>query len=165
MGVSKSYNNAKRFYYWPGMFDWICALTADCLTCRNNKPKAKQRNEIPLEEKQNETVPFRTIHIDHKRSIHTPSNRNLHCFLVIDAFSRFLMVYPVFRTGANATISAVEKWILSFEIPQSFVHDRGINTEFINWESPCDLEQHTLLGLMAKLKPRISTLPVIGGTS
>ena len=33
MGASKTYNNAKRFYYWPGMFDWICALTADCLTC------------------------------------------------------------------------------------------------------------------------------------
>ena len=27
MGASETYNNAKRFYYWPGMFDWICALT------------------------------------------------------------------------------------------------------------------------------------------
>ena len=46
------------------------------------------------------------------------------------------MVYPVTNTGAQATISAVEKWIHSFGIPQSIVHDRGtafINTEFINW--------------------------------
>ena len=46
------------------------------------------------------------------------------------------MVYPVINTGAQATISAVEKWIHSFGILQSFVHDRGtafINTEFINW--------------------------------
>ena len=136
MGAAKTYNNAKRFYYWPGMFDWICALTADCLTCQNNKPKPKQRNEVPLEEWQNETIPFRTIHIDHKGPLHPPSNRNLHCLLVIDAFSRFLMVYPVTNTGAQATISAVEKWIHSFGIPQSIVHDRGtafINTEFINW--------------------------------
>ena len=81
----------KRFYYWLGMFDWICALTADCLTCQNNKPKPKHRNEIPLEEWQNETVPFRTIHIDHKGPLHPPSNWNLHCLLVIDGFSRFLM--------------------------------------------------------------------------
>ena len=40
MGASKTYSNAKRFYYWPGMFDWICALTADCLTCQNNKTEA-----------------------------------------------------------------------------------------------------------------------------
>ena len=62
--------------------------------------------------------------------------KSLHCLLVIDAFSRFLMVYPVTNTGAQATISAVEKWIHSFGIPQSIVHDRGtafINTEFINW--------------------------------
>ena len=50
MGASKPYSNAKRFYYWPGMFDWICALTADCLTCQNNKAKPKQRNEVLLEE-------------------------------------------------------------------------------------------------------------------
>ena len=44
------------------------------------------------------------------------------------------MVYPVTNTGA--TISAVEKWIHSFGIPQSIGHDRGtafINSEFINW--------------------------------
>ena len=136
MGAAKTYNNAKPFYYWPGMFDWICALTADCLTCQNHKPKPKHRNEVPLEEWQNETVPFRTIHIDHKGPLHPPSNRNLHCLLVIDAFSRFLMVYPVTNTGAQAAISAVEKWIHSFGIPQSIVHDRGtafINSEFINW--------------------------------
>ena len=50
MGAWKTYNNAKRFHYWPGMFGWICALTADCLTCQNNKPKPKHRNEVPVEE-------------------------------------------------------------------------------------------------------------------
>ena len=73
MDVSKAYNNAKIFNYWPGMFDWICALTADCLTCQNNKPKPKHRNEVPLEKCQNETTPFRTINIDHKGPLHPPS--------------------------------------------------------------------------------------------
>ena len=136
MGAAKTYNNAKRFYYWPGMFVWMCALTADCLTCQNNKPKPKHRNEIPLGEWHNETVPFRTIHIDHKGPLHPTINRKLHFLLVIDAFSRFLMVYPVTNTCAQATISAVEKWIHSFRSPQSIVHGPGtafINTEFINW--------------------------------
>ena len=118
------------------MFHWICALTADCLTCQNNKPKPKHRNEVPLEEWQNETVPFRTIHIDHKGPIHPTSAGNVHCLLIVDAFSRFLMVYPVRNTTALATITAVERWILSFGIPKSIIHDRGtafINTEFINW--------------------------------
>ena len=122
MGATKTYANAKRFYYWPGMFDWICALTADCLTFQNNKPKPKYRNEVPLEQWQNETVPFRTIHIDHKGTIHPTSASNVHCsasnvhcLLVVDAFSRFLMVYWVRNTTALATIAAVAKWILSLE--------------------------------------------------
>ena len=156
MGASKTYNNAKRFYYWPGMFDWICALTTDCLTCQNIKPMPKHRNEVPLEEWQNETVPFRTIHIDHKGPLHPPNNRNFHCLLVIDAFSCFLIVYPVTNTGAQATISAVENWILSFGIPQFIVHDRGtafINTEFINWTKE--------LGI--NLRPRTTHSPWTSG--
>ena len=148
MGATKTYANTRRFYYWPGMFDWICVLTADCLTCQNNKPKSKYPNEVPLAQWQNETVPFRTIHIDHKGPIHPTSASNVHCLLVVDVLSRFLMVYPVRNTTALATITAVEKWILSFGIPQSIIHHRGTafnNTEFVNWtkELGITLKPHT----------------------
>ena len=136
IGTSKTYANAKRFSYWPGMFDWICALTADCLACQNNKLKPKQLNEVPLEEWQGDTAPFCAINNDHKGPLHRPSNPNTHCLLIIDSFSRLLMVYPVTTFGAQATIAAVEKWILQFGIPQSIIHDRGtafLNTDFVNW--------------------------------
>ena len=79
---------------------------------------------------------MRTIHIAHKGPLHPPSTRNLPCLLVIDAFSRLLIVYPVTSNGAQPIISAVVKWTHSIGIPQSNVRDRGtafINTEFINW--------------------------------
>ena len=38
------------------------------------------------------TVAFRTIHIDHKGPIQPNNASNVHCLLIIDAFSRFLMV-------------------------------------------------------------------------
>ena len=116
--------------------DWKGALTADYLICQNNKPKPKHRKKVPLEEWQNETVTFRSIHIDHKGPPHPPSNRNLHCLLVIDALSRFLMVYAVTNTEAQATIFVVEYWKHSFAILLSIVHDQGtafINTDFPNW--------------------------------
>ena len=156
MGASKTYANAERFYYGPGMFDWICALTADCLACQNNKPKPKHLNEVPLEEWQGDIAPFCAIHIDHKGPLHPPSNRNSHCLLVVDSFSRFLMVYPVTNTGAQATIAAVEKWILHFRIPQSIIHDRGtafLNTNFVNWTK--------VLGIT--LRPRTAHSPWTNG--
>ena len=156
MGAAKFYNNAKRLYYWPGMFEWICALTADYLTCQNNKSKPKHRNTVPLEKRQNETVPFRTILIDHKGPLHPPSNWNLHCPLVIDAVSRFLMVYTVIDTGAQATFSAVEERIQSFGSPRYTVHDRGTAfniTEFLHWRKE--------LGI--SLRPRTAHSPWTNG--
>ena len=46
------------------------------------------------------------------------------------------MVYHVTNTVAQATIAAVEKWILHFRVPQSIIHDKGTafrNTDFVNW--------------------------------
>ena len=117
------------------MFDWICALTADCLTCQNNKPKPMHQIGVPLEEWQTETVPFPTFHNDEKGPLHPTSASNVHCLLIFDAIFRFLNLYQVRNTTALATISAVEKWVLSFGIPRSIIYDRGtafINTEFVN---------------------------------
>ena len=154
------------------MFDWICPLTAVCLTCQNNKPKPKHRNEEPLEEWQHEIVPFRTIHIDHKGPLHPPSNRNLHCLLFIEAFSCFLMVYQLL--------------ILVLRLLNLLLRNGSIHSEFLtllcmtevglsslpnsstglkNWESVCDLKQYAHLGLVEKSKPKTNTSPVIGGNS
>ena len=86
MGASKTYANAKRIFYWPGMFECICALTADYIACQNNKPQPKHLNEVPLEEWQGDTAPFCAKHIDHKGPLHPPGNRNTHCLLIVDSF-------------------------------------------------------------------------------
>ena len=66
------------------------------------------------------------------------------------------MVYPAANNGAQAAFSAVEKWIHSFRIPQSIVHDRStafINTEFVNWTKE--------LGII--LRPRTEHSPWTNG--
>ena len=95
-------------------------------------------------------------HIDHKRPLHPPSNRNTNCLSIVDSFSRFLMVYPVTNTGAQATIAAVEKWILHFGISQSILNDREtafLNTNFVNWTK--------VLGIT--LRPRTAHSPWTNG--
>ena len=136
MGATKTCANAERFYFCLGMSDWICALTADCLACQNNKPKPKHPNEVPLEEWQDDTAPFSTKHIDHKGPLNPPGNRITHCLLIVESMSRFLMVYLVTNTGAQATIAPVKKWVLQFRISHSIIHDTGtafLNTDFVNW--------------------------------
>ena len=62
MGATETYIIAKGFYYWPGMLDWVSALTADSITYQNNRPKPKDRDEVPLADWQNNTIPFRAVH-------------------------------------------------------------------------------------------------------
>ena len=116
------------------MFDWVCALNAGCFMCRNYKLKPRQRNEVSLKYWQNEIASFRTIHIHHKRPPQPPKNQKSS--FTFHSWCFFLVVDVVTNTGAQFTISAVEKWISSFGIPKSILHDRGtafINTNFINW--------------------------------
>ena len=83
-----------------------------------------------------ETTPFKTIHIDDKGPLRPSSNSNNHYLVVVDAFSRFIGVYPVKDTCAQATITALEKWITSYGITQKIIHNNGtafINSDFINW--------------------------------
>ena len=136
-GKDKTLSSIKRFFYWPGLYKWVSHLIANCLDCQKNKQKRKDLNEAPLE-KWTETVPFpfHTVHIDHKGPINPPSNGNKHCLVVIDSFSRYIQVYPVPSTSASETISALEKFFLTFGIPQKLVYDKGsafMNEEFTSW--------------------------------
>ena len=93
MGASKTYANAKRSYYWPGMCNWMCALAAHCLACQNKKPKPKHLEEVLVEECQINSAPFCAINTDHKGPLNSPSNQNSLCLLRVDSFPRFLVVY------------------------------------------------------------------------
>ena len=136
-GIDRTLSSIKRFFFWPGLFKWVNHLIASCLDCQKNKNKRKDLNEAPLE-KWTDTVPFpfHTVHIDHKGPLNPPSNGKHHCLVIVDSFSRFLQVYPVRTTSAQDTINALEKFILSFGIPQKLVYDKGtafMNEDFTNW--------------------------------
>ena len=40
-----------RYFYWPGMFEWIEMLMLDCLmvSCQTNESARKDLNEAPSE--------------------------------------------------------------------------------------------------------------------
>ena len=83
-----------------------------------------------------ETVPFRTVHIDHKGPLYPSSSGFEHCLVVVYSFPQFIPVNPVKSTSALHTIEAMENWTLTFGIPQILVYDRRsafINIEVTNW--------------------------------
>ena len=137
VGKDKTIAKIKRFFFWPGMYKWITQLIAGCLDCQKNKHKRHDLNQAPLEQ-WTDTVPFpfHTVHIDHKGPINPTSNGKKHCLVVVDSFSRFLQVYPVANTTAFETMKTLEKFALTFGIPQKLVYDKRtafMNKNFTSW--------------------------------
>ena len=125
-GCEKTLLSSKRFFYWPGMYKWVRTLTKSCLICRKNKQFRNDQNTPPNDKWGAELpYPFHTVHIDHKEPLNPMSDEKHHCLVVIDAFSRFIQVYPVKSTDASNTIEAMTSFITSFGNPQKLVYDRG----------------------------------------
>ena len=80
-----------------------------------NKPKHKHRNEARSKKWHIINTRFRELNISNISSLHPPSDQNLHCFSVFDAFSQFLLVYAITNTGSQPKVSAVEKRIHCFK--------------------------------------------------
>ena len=116
MGAPKTYANAKRFCYYSGMFDWICASTVDCLVCQKNKPRPKHLKEVPLED-WGKTAPFCAIHINHKGPLHPASKRITHCFLVVEFFN-------------------ISGWSIVLLILARKLHLQQLNNQFFNLGRP-----------------------------
>ena len=137
MGLDKTLANVKKLFYWPGIYKWIENLIAVCLDFEKNKQKWRDIHEAPLE-KWTDAVPFpfHTVHIYHKGALNPPSNGKHHCLVIVDSFSRVIQVYPVRSTDAVDTIKALEKFILSFGLPQKLVYDKGsafMNQDFTSY--------------------------------
>ena len=125
-GSEENLLSLKRFFYWPGMYKWVRTLTKSCLTCRKNKQTRKDQNTAPNEKWGEElSYPFHTVHNDHKGPLNPMSEGKRRCLVVLDAFSRFIQVYPVKLTDATHTIEVMSIFITSFGILQKLVYDQG----------------------------------------
>ena len=79
-GETKTSEMINRFFYWPGLYKWVNMLLHDCLERQKNKPKRKDLTEAPLQQwGQLETIPMKTIHIDHKGPLRPSSHGNNFC--------------------------------------------------------------------------------------
>ena len=108
------------------MYKWVPTLKKICLTCRKNKRIRNDQNTAPDEEWGEEvSYPFHTVYIDQKGPLNPMSDGKHPRLVVVDAFWRFIQVYPVKSTDATHTFEAMSIFITSFGILQKLVYGRG----------------------------------------
>ena len=132
-GEKLSIKTFNQFYFIPHLPLWFSIFIHDCIECQTNKhfPIKPQNISPPLPFYENATHFNYRISMDTKGPISPSSQNNSYIFVIIDAFSHFVVTNPAPNiTSKYAIQTLLHHWITKFGPPQYLVTDRG--TEYIN---------------------------------
>lgn len=116
-GVEKTKMIARSHVWWPGIDNDISNNVKSCTTCQAQHRAAKPVQQTPWPFPQR---PWSRLHIDFGGPFLG------HTFLVIvDAFSKWIEVFPVSSTSAEATISSLRTAFAQHGLPDLIVSDNG----------------------------------------
>lgn len=95
-----------------------------CLNCLYYKnPSGKKPGELhPIDKV---TVPFHTVHVDHLGPFIKTKRGNTQLLVLVDGFTKFVIIEPVRSTKAKYAIRAIENVINIFGVPIRIISDRG----------------------------------------
>lgn len=70
-------------------------------------------------------MPFHTVHIDHVGLFETSRKRNKFLFVIVDAFTKFVIIEPVKSQKTTYVVKILTNLIYLFGVPNRIVSDRG----------------------------------------
>lgn len=124
VGLLKVIENISRVYWFPDMKTKVRDYVNNCLKCIEfTVPSGKKEgflNYIPKGDK-----PFLTIHVDHLGPLEKTGNRNKFIFVVIDAFTKFVKLYPCRSTKTEEVIKHLRNYFQTYSKPRKIISDRG----------------------------------------
>ncbi|CAL1672464.1 unnamed protein product [Lasius platythorax] len=124
VGIEKTMNAILEHYWFPGLKLKIKQYIDNCIKCLSyNIASGKAEGEMQIVEK--DTIPFQTIHIDHFGPLEETSDKYRHILVIIDAFTKFVWLFPTKSTGTNEVIESLETLFNLLGHPKRIISDRG----------------------------------------
>lgn len=124
MGITKCYEQLRMNYWFPEMLEKITRFTKNCLKCIVYSAPARS-NERQLYSIPKAPLPFHTIHLDHFGPLPAIKSKRKHILVVIDAFTKFVKLYPVVSTGTREVCASLNRYFEYYSRPSRIVSDRG----------------------------------------
>ena len=97
---------------------------ANCLRCIEFSP-LNGKQEGYLHSIPKEGLPFHTVHIDHLGPLEKTGKGYKHLLAVIDAFTKFLRLFPCKSTKSEESIRHLEEYFRAYSKPKRMIMDRG----------------------------------------
>ena len=119
--------------YFPNIKLWIAILTQDCLNRQTSK--SMQNLLVAPQQPFLKVSPYynQRISVDTKSVISPSSDGNSYVYVIVDAFTHFVVLHCSPKNDATNALSVLfDHWIGKFEKPNNLVTDNG--NECINGE-------------------------------
>lgn len=122
-GVDKTIGLILNHFWFPGLHAFVKKYIGHCLTCIANKriPRAPLQ---PITSWTKPEVAFHTLHADVLGPL-PESNGYKHILVLVDAFSKYCLTYPLYRLDHDELKKAFKNAVSLFGIPNLIVTDRG----------------------------------------
>lgn len=124
VGIDKMIDVIRRTYWFPKIREKCNSHVRQCLKCISFAPvsgKAEGRLH-PIEKGH---VPFEMIHIDHFGPVDSGTLIKKYIFIIIDAFTKYVRLYPVKTTKSNEAITSLRDYCQNYSSPKIIISDRG----------------------------------------
>ena len=115
---------ARQYFWWPKLDNEIEKLTKQCRSCQEHAPMPPKP---PTAMWNWPSGPWKRLHLDYAG----PFMGSMF-LIVIDAYSKWLEVYPMKQSTTSATISNLRRLFATFGTPEHIVSDNG--TQFTSME-------------------------------
>lgn len=123
VGISKVSELIEKSYWFPQLRAKVKNHIENCLKCIAFSSKGgKVEGYLHSIPKPNR--PFEMLHIDHYGPIHGKDPRK-HLFVVVDACSKFVKLYPTKTTATKEVIKPLKEYFRYYSRPKYIISDRG----------------------------------------
>lgn len=143
IGADKTMDLILKHFWFPGLRQFVRKYVSHCLICLSHKraPRAPLQNITSWEKPD---VPFDTVHVDALGPL--PLSEGYKFVLImVDAFSKFSLLYPIYRQDVSELKRVMMQAVALFGVPRLMVTDKGRmfeSNEFVTWINSLGCELH-----------------------
>lgn len=144
-GVDKTVDLITKHFWFPGLRAFVQKYVTHCLVCLSHK-KVPRAPLQPIHSWEKPDSPFETIHLDSLGPL-PEADGYRHVLIIVDAFSKFCLLYPMYRQDADELKRHFTNMISLFGTPKLIVADRGRmfqSSEFLNWVKDMGCDTHLI---------------------
>ncbi|GBP02650.1 Transposon Tf2-9 polyprotein [Eumeta japonica] len=142
----KTQDLVEKSFYIPNLQAKVEGVVRSCVECIVSDTK-RGRKEGFLNPIDKADRPLITYHLDHVGPMENTHKQYNHILVIVDAFSKFMWLYPTKSTGSNEVVEKLTRQANVFGNPARIITDRGTAFTSNQFRQYCESEniEHLLI--------------------